>query len=64
MKYIISATITKSGGMPVTWTHRSDKKMSKSECLKLVTPRHKKGITIPGEMRVALSHFSCRRVEA
>ncbi|WP_237388403.1 DUF1187 family protein [Xenorhabdus sp. Sc-CR9] len=64
-KYIISATITKAGGLPVNWMRYSDKKLSKTECLKLVGGKRRGfNSNLEEEVKVELSNFECRRVDA
>ncbi|MBS9442469.1 DUF1187 family protein [Photorhabdus heterorhabditis] len=62
-KYIISATITKAGGLPVNWMRYSDKRLSKTECLKMIGGKRRVfNNVLEEEVRVELSHFSCKRV--
>ncbi|MFS1538909.1 MAG: DUF1187 family protein [Candidatus Phlomobacter fragariae] len=37
MKYLIKATIVKNGGAPVCWQRYSDRKLSKQDCLKMLS---------------------------
>ncbi|WP_426576706.1 DUF1187 family protein [Xenorhabdus stockiae] len=63
MKYQITATITRAGGLPTTWMRLSDKKLTKQECVKMVSPRRRNMNGDIGVEKVELSNFVCRRVE-
>ncbi|QTL38769.1 DUF1187 family protein [Xenorhabdus budapestensis] len=64
MKYQITATITKAGGLPVNWVRNSNKKLTKKECVNMVSPRRRNLNGDIGVEKVELSNFVCRRVEA
>ncbi|WP_340611130.1 DUF1187 family protein [Xenorhabdus bharatensis] len=64
MKFQITATITRAGGLPTTWTRNSDKKLTKKECEKMVSPRRRNMNADIGVEKVELSNFVCRRVGA
>lgn len=58
--YRISATIIKSGGMPVTWVRYVHSRMSKLQCVKMFYKVNHQGKL--DKERVKLIDFSCEKV--
>lgn len=55
--YKITATVIKPGNTPTSWTRFSDKKLTQSECEKMLTSRTEAGKSI--EEKVTLVNFKC-----
>lgn len=61
MKYKISATVIRPGGLPVEWVRFSKVKMTKAQCEKLLSKPKEAGKSFGDKIR--LDSFSCARIE-
>lgn len=59
--YKITATVIKAGGTPTQWTRHSVKKLSKTECEKMLSGRTSAPACLPANERVTLQDFKCER---
>lgn len=57
IKYKITATVIKHGGMPTTWVHFSEKKLTQAQCVKMLSIRKQVGKSVSA--KVTLSDFVC-----
>lgn len=57
IKYKITATVIKHGGAPTTWIHYSEKKLTQTQCVKMLSTRTQVGKTV--SVKVTLSDFVC-----
>lgn len=62
IKYKITATVNKQGGMPTIWIHYSDKKLTQTQCVKMLSPRTQVGKSV--SVKVTLSNFVCVKESA
>lgn len=60
--YKITATAIKAGNAPTNWIRFSDKKLTITECEKMLTGRTEAGKSI--EEKVILKHFKCVKAGA
>ncbi|MRT11065.1 DUF1187 family protein [Enterobacteriaceae bacterium RIT711] len=60
--YKITATILKSGGLPVQWTHISKERMTSGQCEKKFSQSKEVGKTA-GE-RVVVKNFKCVSIKS
>lgn len=60
--YKITATVNKAGNAPARWTRFSEKKLSKTECEKMLSGKTEAGKS--REERVTLHDFKCVKAGA
>jgi antisense regulator of RalR protein len=60
--YKITATAIKAGNAPANWTRFSDKKLTITECEKMLSGRTEAGKSV--EERVSLKNFKCVKAGA
>ena len=58
----ITATVKKAGNAPTAWTRFADKKMTKTECEKMLSVCKEVGVA--NEAKVTLENFSCVKAGA
>lgn len=59
--YKITATIEKEGNTPISWTRYSDRKMTRQECIAMMTVKKEVGKSKGATVKI--TNFSCNRCE-
>ncbi|WP_239498976.1 DUF1187 family protein, partial [Klebsiella aerogenes] len=60
IRYKITATVSKHGGAPTTWIHFSEKKLTQTQCVKMLSTRTQVGKFV--SVKVTLSDFVCVKI--
>ncbi|WP_330983654.1 MULTISPECIES: DUF1187 family protein [Enterobacterales] len=61
-KFKVTATVIKPGNTPTNWTRFTEKKLTKTECEKMLSVNKEVGVGI--EAKVNLENFSCVKAGA